>query len=123
MQLVQENSEYKAKRRRKRVKAVLPVKLTGNDASGQSYSDVAHTLDITSTGVRLGAVHRKLQVGSKLILQYKQHRAEFEVVWVRAMARTKEHQVGLQATVPKDVWGLNWGYTSSDQPDMQSCPA
>ncbi len=116
-------AEYSAKRSRNRVRAVLPVRLMGTNAAGQSYTDMAHTLDITETGVRLGAVHRKLEVGSRLVLQYKQHRAEFLVVWVRPMARTKEHQVGLQAIVQKDVWGLSWGYTSSDQPDMQSCPA
>lgn len=94
------------KRRRNRIKAVLPVRVLGSDSSGQQYSDLAHTLDITDTGARLGAVRRPLKVGSRLTLQYKQHKAEFRVVWVVRLKHLKEHHVGLQALVQKDLWGL-----------------
>src|SRR5208282_715141 len=46
-------------RRRNRTKAVLPVRVSGMDTSGNSYSDLVHTLDITHTGARLGAIHRR----------------------------------------------------------------
>jgi len=93
-------------RRRGRVKAVLPVRVSGNDGSGNYYTDLAHTLDITETGVRLGAVQRDLEVGTPLTVQYKQHRAEFRVVWTVPLPNLKERQVGLEATVQRDMWGL-----------------
>ena len=93
-------------RRRGRVKAVLPVRVSGSDGAGNSYTDLAHTLDITETGVRLGAVQRELEVGTQLTLQYKQHRAEFRVVWTEPLPNLKERQVGLEAVVQRDMWGL-----------------
>lgn len=90
-------------RRSNRIKAVLPVRVSGNDISGNSYNELVHTLDIAETGVRLGAIRCALQVGSLLVLQYRQHRAEFRVVWTRQLERCKENQVGLVAVSQKDV--------------------
>lgn len=94
------------KRRRNRVKAVLPVRVLFSDSSGDQHCELAHTLDITSTGARLGAVRRPLKVGTRLTLQYKQHKAEFRVVWIVRLQHLKEHQVGLEALVQRDLWGL-----------------
>jgi len=93
------------KRRRNRVKAVLPVRVLGND-NGNSYSELVHTLDITESGARLGAVHHGFKVGSLITLQYKQHKATFRVVWTEPVSGRTEHQVGLEAVEHKDLWGL-----------------
>ena len=94
------------RRRNNRMKAVLPVRVSGNDASGAAYCDLAHTLDVTESGIRLGFVRRELQVGSQLTIQYRQHKSEFRVIWISQLTRLKEHHVGLKALVPRDVWGL-----------------
>ncbi len=91
---------------RDRQKAVFPVRVCGVDTDGKAYSDLVHTLDITGTGVKLGAVHSNLQLGSLLTLQYKQHRADFRVVWISKRPCGREYQVGLQALVQRDLWGL-----------------
>jgi hypothetical protein len=96
----------KNKRNRSRVKAVLPVRVSGNDNSGNSYSELVHTLDITESGAKLGAVHQVLQVGTLLTLQYKQHKAAFRVIWTQPVAGRSEHQVGLEALNQRDLWGL-----------------
>jgi hypothetical protein len=80
------------KRRHKRIKMVLPVKVSG--------------LDITPDGARLGAVRHPLKAGDKLTLQYHQRKLQFRVVWVKAMGGTREYQVGLEA-VGNDSWGLD----------------
>ena len=49
------------KRRQVRTRAVLPVRLRGKDSSGKVFDDLAHTLDVTATGVRLGSVRHELQ--------------------------------------------------------------
>ena len=48
-------------RRHSRLKAVLPVQVDGNDAFGNAFQQIAHTLDISLTGARLGAIHRPLR--------------------------------------------------------------
>jgi len=93
-------------RRVDRTKAVLPVRISGNDVSGKAYSELVHTLDVSRSGVRLGAIRRQLKVGSSLVLHYRQHKAEFRVVWTRLVGTGAEQQVGLEADAQKDLWGL-----------------
>ena len=107
-------------RRRGRVKAVLPVRVSGQDGSGNCYTELAHTLDITDTGARLGAVRRDLEVGTQLTVQYKQHRAEFRVVWTSPLPQLKERQVGLEAVVQRDMWGLGPEQKTQSQAEPQN---
>jgi hypothetical protein len=108
--------ELDNRRRHSRTKAVLPVRFSGNETSGAAYCDLAHTLDVTASGIRLGFVRRQLQVGSQLTIQYRQHKAEFRVIWVSQLTRLKEHHVGLEALVPRDVWGLASDTRTRQQP-------
>src|SRR6202050_5914246 len=102
--------------RNTRTKAVLPVRVSGNESSGAPYCDLAHTLDVTDSGIRLGFVRRQLQVGSRLTIQYRQHKAEFRVIWISQLTRLKEHHVGVEAVVPRDVWGLAADSKTRPQP-------
>src|SRR5271169_713014 len=90
-----------------RSKAVLPVRILGNDASGESYSELVHTLDVSKAGVRLGAVRRQLEVGSPITIQYRQHKAEYRVIWTKPLGTGPEQQVGLEADAQRDLWGLD----------------
>jgi hypothetical protein len=103
------------KRRLDRSKAVLPVRILGNDVSGHSYSDLVHTLDVSKAGVRLGAVHRQLAVGSVIVIQYRQHKAEFRVVWIKPLGAGAEQQIGLEADAQRDLWGLDTDTKSRPQ--------
>jgi hypothetical protein len=102
-------------RRLQRAKAVLPVRISGNDISGKSYSELVHTLDVSRSGVRLGAVRRQLEVGSLVVLQYRQHKSEFRVVWTKPLGSGAEQQVGLEADAQKDMWGLDVNATPRSQ--------
>jgi hypothetical protein len=122
--LSSETDEATRKQRsRSRQKAVLPARVTGIDAAGRPYSDLVHTLDITETGVRLGAVRCDLQLGSLLTLQYKQHKAEFRVIWVSKRPCGKEYQVGLRALVERDMWGLEAEFKARPHPPQAERPA
>jgi hypothetical protein len=94
------------KRRRNRKKAVLPVRVSTNDGSGNPGTELVHTLDITESGARLGGVRQPLEAGSVITLQYKQHKANFRVVWTEAIPGRNEYRVGIEAVNYKDVWGL-----------------
>jgi hypothetical protein len=102
-------------RRLGRSKAVLPVRISGNDISGEPYSELVHTLDVSRTGVRLGAVRRQLEVGSLIVLQYRKHKAEFRVIWTKPLRSGAEQQVGLEADAQKDLWGLESNPTNRSQ--------
>lgn len=94
-------------RRGSRTKAVLPVRVKGKDSAGQAFEEMAHTLDVTTTGVRLGSVRRELNPQDEVTIFYRQRKMQFRVVWTKKMKGTSEFQVGLQAlTQEKEVWGL-----------------
>jgi len=44
------------RRRQARMQAVLPVRVRGTDDSGVLFEGLAHTLDLTPTGAKLGAI-------------------------------------------------------------------
>ncbi|HYK51691.1 MAG TPA: PilZ domain-containing protein [Terriglobales bacterium] len=93
-------------RRHKRIKMVLPVRISGRDSSNNPINELAHTLDITPNGARLGAIHHMLKMGDKLTLQYRQRRIKFRVVWIKPLEGTSEYQVGLEGL---GSGGENWG--------------
>jgi len=98
----------KERRRQGRIKAVLPVQVNGNDTFGNSFQEIAHTLDITPTGARLGAIHHELKVLDELTVQYRHRKMGFRVVWTRPLEGSGEYQVGLQAIGQEEKgWGLD----------------
>jgi hypothetical protein len=102
-------------RRHARTKAVLPVKVSGRDILGNSYQDLAHTLDVTPDGARLGTIHRQFELGDAVTLQYRTRRADFRVVWTKLLAARGEYQIGLEmVTQERDPWGLTACATPAD---------
>lgn len=97
-----------SRRRGTRTKAVLPVRVKGKDSSGISFEELAHTLDVTTIGVRLGSIRRILNVLDEVTVLYRSRRLQFRVIWTKQLKGTSEFQVGLQAvTQEKEAWGLS----------------
>lgn len=91
-----------------RVKAVLPVRVRGVDAEGALFDELAHTLDLTSAGARLGAVRRALNPLDEITIAYHQRRIQFRVIWTKKLKDTSEFQVGLLAiATDKEAWGIS----------------
>jgi len=112
------------KRRQQRAKAVLPVRVRGRDVAGESFEQLAHTLDVTTSGVRLGSVRRQLQALDSLTVFYRQRKMEFRVIWTRLMKGTTEYQVGLQATMhDRDAWWLNLSDSKVRETPQPASPA
>lgn len=81
-----------------------------------SFESLAHTLDLTPTGVRLGAIHHELKELDTLTIFYRQRRMEFRVVWTKLLDGKGEYQVGLQAfSQEKEPWGMSL-FTSGAEP-------
>lgn len=85
-----------------------------------SFEEIAHTLDVTPTGARLGSVRRELQVLDPVTVWYRKRKMEFRVVWITKLKGSSEYHIGLQALAQeKEVWGLN----PADFPIHQEKPA
>jgi hypothetical protein len=55
---------------------------------------LAHTLDATKDGVRLGGFHADLVAGEIIEVRHRHERAVFRVVWVKSSDKSSEKQVG-----------------------------
>lgn len=96
------------RRQQNRIQGVLPVRVRGKDAAGTLFEALAHTLDLTPTGARLGAIRHELKALDTLVILYRQRRIEFTVIWTRLLAGQSEYQVGLQMVAQEsDPWGLS----------------
>ena len=97
------------KRRGSRTKAVLPVRIKGKDSAGKTFDELAHTLDVNASGIRLGSVRRELSEHDEVTIFFRTRKMQFRVVWTKKMKGTSEFQVGLQAlTQEREVWGLTF---------------
>ena len=91
------------------------------DASGVSFEALAHTLDLTPTGARLGAIRHQLKALDTLTILYHQRRMEFTVVWTKLLDGRSEYQVGLQAfSQEKESWGVSFLNSSAQQIERAS---
>ena len=104
------------KRKIARQKMVLPVKF-----SVAKESLLAHTLDITRFGARLGALRAKLQPGTIVDLQRGQKKARFRIIWVRQLA-PNEMQAGVESVdLQENFWGVSLADESREsKEDMQT---
>jgi putative methionine-R-sulfoxide reductase with GAF domain len=92
-------------RKNPRVKMVVPVRLWGTDSAGNPFNILAHTLNVSSSGARIGGVRVALAVGEAVTLQYKQVRALFKVVWIGRPGDKTEQQIGLHLLEQdRQVW-------------------
>ena len=91
------------RRRAKRTKAVVPVRLL---IAGSEDVHLAHTLDVSNHGVRLGGYRGEMKVGDEFVVQYRRKQAQFRVTWISARENSSEKQIGAECLEPgKQVWG------------------
>lgn len=91
------------KRVSSRRKMVLPVK----SHRANTPPAPVHTLDLSCSGAKLGALRDPVSCGDILIVHRRHKRARCRVVWVRDMGRGEIH-VGVELLVPEsDFWGLD----------------
>jgi hypothetical protein len=81
---------------------VLPVKLSIDQST-----HLAHTVDITAFGARLGGLHTELQPGTTVELQRGSRRAKFQVKWVQQVGSNETH-IGVQSPEALEkFWGVD----------------
>ena len=91
------------RRRTRRTKSVVPVCLW---IAGSPDSHLAHTLNVTNHGVRLGGYRGEIKVGDEFVIQYRRAQARFRVTWIAARDESSEKQIGAACLEPeKHLWG------------------
>lgn len=82
--------------------------------AGSKDSYLAHTLDVSNNGVRLGGCRGEMKVGDEIEIQYRHKHAHFRVAWISATEGSSEKQIGAECLEPgKQVWGAQL----PEQPD------
>ncbi|HTR67284.1 MAG TPA: energy transducer TonB [Terriglobales bacterium] len=91
--------------RYQRTKMVLPLRVWVNEPSSEAPS-LAHTLDISPIGGRLGGLRAPMHPGQTITLQRGQRKAQFRVVWSRQLAPA-EIQAGIEALEGgRNIWDV-----------------
>jgi len=81
---------------------VLPVKV-----SIDRTTHLAHTVDITAAGARLGGLRAQLQAGMTVELQRGSRKARFQIKWIQRVG-TNETHVGVESLEPQEkFWGVD----------------
>lgn len=92
------------RRGRERHEVVLPVRVTAIDTAGRPLLALAHTVDVTPFGARVGGLHSQIGRSEIVVLKYQHRQCRFRVVWSRGGA---EYEVGLECLeLSKDIWLL-----------------
>jgi TonB family protein len=91
-----------------RTKMVLPLRMwVGEPADESAGLQLAHTVDISPIGGRLGGLRTELLPGQTITLQRGQSKASFRVVWNRHLG-PGENQAGIEALESEsNIWGVD----------------
>jgi hypothetical protein len=94
-------------RKHNRIKNVLPIRCWGTDGMGKPFVELAHTLDVSHTGVRVGGFSALVAIGDVIHVQYRHRKAKFEVAWVGRPGSSRDAQVGIRCLeAAKDIFSL-----------------
>lgn len=86
---------------------VLPLRVWVDPQTDDASSlQLAHTLDISPIGARLGGLRTPVQPGQPITVQRGQHKTHFRVIWSKQLAPT-EIQAGVETLeIGKKIWDV-----------------
>lgn len=84
------------RRRSPRISVQLPVEVWGLDASGQAFMETAKITNMSSGGVVIQGIRRRMRMGEVLDVRMGYETANFRVVWVG-----EDGELGMQALTDK----------------------
>ncbi len=112
---LQKDKQFMERRREQRIAIILPVRLWGIDRNGEEFTQIARTLQISKRGAILEGVDSFKGPGEVFLLQYRDRRARFQVVWTGHQGTAKEGQVGIRCL---DAEKFSWGVVSLRLPKI-----
>lgn len=84
------------RRQKPRIAVQLPVQVWGMDAFGRPFIDSATVCNVSTTGLELHGIRRRIRAGELLDIRMGEEKAEFRVVWVGAMG-----ELGMQSVAAR----------------------
>ncbi len=90
-----------------RTRMVLPLRVSLNRPGSETLvTQLAHTVNISHIGCRLGGLRTELSPGQTIALQRGQHKASFRVIWSKQLA-ANENQAGIEALdYGSNIWAV-----------------
>lgn len=90
-------------RKETRISGMLPVRISVQTGESESMNCLAHTLDFSMKGARLGGVTLKLARGATIEVHRRETSQSFKVAWV-------DHQhVGVESRDDTaELWGIQY---------------
>jgi hypothetical protein len=86
---------------------VLPIRVWGTDEAGKPFVCLAHTLDVTPKGARIGSFSAMVKTGERIGITRGTKKAHFRVAWIGQASTPTEEQIGVELIDAKeDIWGL-----------------
>ena len=84
---------------------VAPIRVWGNDSTGKVFNVLAHTLDVSTSGARIGGIRVALGVGDAVTIQYRQQKALYKVAWIGRPGDKTQDQLGVVLLEPeRQIW-------------------
>jgi hypothetical protein len=84
------------RRHSRRVGVQLPVQVWGIDAYGQPFMDSALVNDMSSTGIVLQGIRRRIRAGEILDIRMGNDKAQFRVIWIGSPTTRQAGEMGLR---------------------------
>lgn len=97
------------RRKASRRRMVLPVKVSVEQAT-----HLAHTVDITAVGARIGGLRAHMQTGMNIELQRGPRRAKFQIKWINRLSENEIH-IGVECVdLQEKFWGVDLADMKAD---------
>jgi hypothetical protein len=93
-------------RKETRLKLALPVRVSGENADGESFEQSCTTVDVTANGVRIEGLTETLRRGSVISVSYGSKSAPAQVRWIGKRGAESQGHAGLQVV---GGWNHLWG--------------
>ena len=91
------------RRQNPRIAVQLPVQVWGLDAFGRPFTDPAMVTNMSSAGLVVEGIRRRIRAGESLYVRMGDIKAEFRVVWIGAMGELGLQNLTAQAFLPDSV--------------------
>ncbi len=121
-------------RKETRLRLVLPVRVSAENAAGALFEQNCKTVDLTVNGLRVAGLTQTLQRGAIINISYGAKSVPARVMWIGEMGTESQGQAGLRVVGEwKNLWGRaipqipgdgfpNSTYTREAKPDSKPRP-
>ena len=83
-------------RHEQRTQSGLPVRVSGRDCNGTTFTQVVTASNISRSGALLSGLSTGIRSGDLLWVEYEQRKARFRIVWVRDSQSDLKTQAAVQ---------------------------